>query len=421
MPFKRHYVFPFVFISIVVYANLYRPLLPIENETKMTLGYPTDSFLNFTELSFKYGYTSEQHRVVTEDGYILSAFRMRGRNCMRTRQPPVILMHGLLLSSDTWLDASPRSSLAYLLSDACYDVWVGNQRGNNYGRAHVTLDPDSRQFWEFSVDEIGLYDIPATVQYVLEKTGAEKVNYIGYSQGSGTFFIMCSERHTFCEKVNLFIGLAPATRQTHTRSVSFRALCALVDKFSTVLSSAGVYEIFSKGAFSQEFMAFFCQLNEFSNDICGCVIDSYIDSYHPGSITNKTTKVLFGHFPAGTSVQNFVRYHQSMTSRDFIKYDYGKARNVQLYGSDKPPSYNLSAVTVPVVILYGKNDFMVDIKDVKWLLRKLPNVLEAVEVGDPLWNHFDMIYSQHANELVFPKVNEYLLRYSSTSGAEYKF
>lgn len=391
---------------------MYRTLLPIKAETKHSLGYPNDSLLNFTELSYKYGYISEEHNVITEDGYILSMFRMQGRNCKKRRHPPVILMHGLLQSSDSWLDAGPRAGLAYLLSDACYDLWVGNQRGNYYGRRHMTLNPDKdEKFWEFSVDEIGFYDIPATIEHVLKKTGSTKVNYIGYSQGSGSFFIMCSERPGFCDKVNLLIGLAPASRQTHTKSFAYRALCVSMERFSHYFSFSGIREVFSKGALSQEFMAYLCQLNTLSNNVCGKFI-AFLDSYHPGSITNKTTQVLFGHFPAGTSLKNFARYGQSMNSIDFTKYDYGKEGNLKLYESEKPPSYNLSAVTVPALVLYGKNDNLVDIKDIKWLLRKLPNVLEAVQVRDPLWNHLDMAYSRHTNETVFPKINEYLLRYS---------
>lgn len=392
---------------------MYRPLLPIKVETKQSLGYPKDSLLNFTELSYKYGYISEEHNVITEDGYILTMFRIQGRNCMKRRRPPVILMHGLLQSSDSWLDAGPQAGLAYLLSDACYDLWVGNQRGNYYARRHVTLNPDrDEKFWEFSVEEIGLYDIPATIEFVLNKTGSKKVNYIGYSQGSGGFFIMCSERPGYCDKVNLLIGLAPASRQTHTRSVAYRTLCVMIERFSNFFSLSGIREVFSKGALSQEFMAFLCQLNTLSNKLCGVFVANF-DSHHPGSITNETTQVLFGHFPAGTSVKNFVRYGQSMRSGDFMKFDYGKAGNIKLYGSETPPSFNLSAVTVPALVLYGKNDHLVDVKDIKWLLRKLPNVLEAVEVSDPLWNHLDMAYSRYMKGTVFPKINEYLLRYST--------
>ena len=44
---------------------------------------------------------------------------------------------------------SIHDSTGYLLSDAGYDVWLGNFRGNYYSMAHQELDPEEFEFWDF--------------------------------------------------------------------------------------------------------------------------------------------------------------------------------------------------------------------------------------------------------------------------------
>lgn len=43
---------------------------------------------------------------------------------------------------------------------------------------------NDHEFWDFSFDEMGQYDIVTNVNFVLEKTNASKITYIGHSQGT---------------------------------------------------------------------------------------------------------------------------------------------------------------------------------------------------------------------------------------------
>jgi predicted alpha/beta hydrolase len=78
------------------------------------------------------------------------------------------------------------SSTAFAIAAKGYDVWLGNNRGNIYSYDHTYLDPhkNSDQFFDFSFYEMGKYDLPAQVDYVLKVTGQEKLSYIGHSQGT---------------------------------------------------------------------------------------------------------------------------------------------------------------------------------------------------------------------------------------------
>lgn len=41
----------------------------------------------------------------------------------------------------TWLLLPPHKSLALLLADNGFDVWIANTRGTKYSRGHVSLTP----------------------------------------------------------------------------------------------------------------------------------------------------------------------------------------------------------------------------------------------------------------------------------------
>lgn len=74
------------------------------------------------------------------------------------------------------------------MADQGYDVWMGNARGNKYSRAHNSLDPDGGlDFWNFSWNEIGSYDLPVMIDYALAESGQENLFYVGHSQVSQNY------------------------------------------------------------------------------------------------------------------------------------------------------------------------------------------------------------------------------------------
>ena len=50
--------------------------------------------------------------------------------------------------------------------DLGFDVWTNGWRGARYNQSHVTLDPQSAEFWNFSLDEFAAFDMPIAVDYV---------------------------------------------------------------------------------------------------------------------------------------------------------------------------------------------------------------------------------------------------------------
>lgn len=98
-----------------------------------------------------------------------------------------------------------------------YDVWLGNTRGSQYSRDHLTLSPDDPRFWDFSFSLIGPNDISATIDYVLLETGFSQVNYVGHSEGTSSFLAVLSLKSAYNSKINIATLMAPIAFEKYIR------------------------------------------------------------------------------------------------------------------------------------------------------------------------------------------------------------
>lgn len=71
----------------------------------------------------------------------------------------------------------------------------------------------------FSFHEMGMYDVPATIDYILEYTNHSQLYYIGHSMGTCMFFVMCSMRPEYNFKIRAQISLAPVGYMHHMTSM----------------------------------------------------------------------------------------------------------------------------------------------------------------------------------------------------------
>lgn len=185
----------------------------------------------------EHGYKGERHSIITQDGYKLGMHRVLSNN-ITISKPPILMVHGIMLTSADWIILGPNKALAYFLSDNGYDVWLGNSRGNTYSMNHVVLNTESKDFWNFSFHEMGYYDLPAAIDYILFVTRQSRLFYAGHSQGTTQFFALLSTRPEYNAKIIQAHLLCPVVFSNH---MPHPFALPLAEKFDGFVTSTGLF------------------------------------------------------------------------------------------------------------------------------------------------------------------------------------
>ncbi|KAH8419344.1 hypothetical protein KR222_006081 [Zaprionus bogoriensis] len=353
-----------------------------------------DAHLTTPGLLRKYGYKVEEHKINTKDGFQLTAHRIP-----KPGAQPVLLVHGLADSSATWILKGPCCGLGYLLSERGYDVWMLNVRGNRYSRKHRKYQPVMRQFWDFSFHEIGIYDVPASIDYVLARSkGHKQVHYVGHSQGTTAFFAMGADKPEYMKKVKLFQALAPTVYFNHLSPASM-LIKPYATTFVNLLKVLGIYEFPPERDVWRRLAYQICTF-AFRNT---CIyIIMVIMGFDRAQLNSDSVPLLLGHYPSGSSSKSFAHYFQIALGGRFNKFDYDSPwENKRRYGTIKAPDYNLDNVDCKVALYYGRNDHLSMVQDVLHLRRELPNVVHDELLAYKYFNHMDFVIAINATELLY--------------------
>ncbi|CAJ1965288.1 unnamed protein product [Sphenostylis stenocarpa] len=323
------------------------------------------------------GYTCEEHKVTTKDGYILSLQRMpTGRSGQKADKPPVLLQHGIFSDASTWLVNSPDESLGFILADNGYDVWFANVRGTKYSNGHTSLNPNDQGYWDWSWDELAGYDLPAFVQYVYNYTG-QKMHYAGHSLGT----LMALAAFSQGQVLNMLRSAALLCPIAHMNQIT-----SLLTKFA-----------------ADTFIAndlYWLRIHEFNPNgpmtlVTGpnCCLNS--------SITDVSSEP--------TATKNLIHLSQMIRTGKIAKYDYGdEGENMQHYGQPDPPLYDMTTIPkeFPLFLTYGGQDMLSDVKDVQHLLNDLQdhNANKLVVLFKEDYAHLDFVRAVNANQMIYDPI-----------------
>jgi len=353
-----------------------------------------------------YGYPVEQHYALTPDGYYLSLQRIpHGKNNRNiTHKEVVFYQHGLCDASVGSVLNSPKESLPFILADAGYDVWLGNNRGNGYSMNNTRYSTNNAKFWEFTFDDMASADLPTNINYVLNKTGKASLHYIGHSEGTIQAFAALTENHALAKKMKIFIALAPVAYVFHTRSKILSVLADL--DLEVILEVLGDHEFYLPNVIAK-LLPDVCRLDP---SLC----DFDLNLLMGPSINLNQSRIAYylGAEPNPTSILNIVHWAQLVEKNVFQKMDWGRTKNVEKYGQPTPPPYHLSnfPTTLDYALFTGSNDYLADPADVENLVSQLPKA-PVMWHNEPSYAHVDFIWAPDAATKIYPLILSLLKKY----------
>ena len=129
--------------------------------------------------------------------------------------------------------------------------------------------------------------------------------------------------------------------------------------------------------------------------------------------------VLVRNEPGGTSLQNMIHWLQMSETAEFKKYDFGAAKNLEVYGQEYPPFYDLDTMRtnirkIPTMLVHGTKDSLVTEKDFEYLVEVLEDTdsntqyspLKVLNIHN--YGHNDYIWASSAKQTTNIPIGNFL-------------
>nr|XP_060624752.1 lipase member M-like [Anolis sagrei ordinatus] len=363
-------------------------------------------FMTVNEIIEYWGYPSEEYEILTDDGYYLKANRIPHGLCNPGKsesRPVVLLVPGLVSEGRCWLANTPNNSLGFFLADAGYDVWIINNRGTTWSRRHQNLSINQEEFWNFSFHEMAIYDIPAAINFILQKTQHDKLHYIGHSQGGAFGFITFTAMPQIAKKIKLFMSFSPPYTLVRTKGL-MKMVLSLHDKVQTRMWG------------NKEFVFFSSKMKTISANLCSypgidklCLqLIYFVAGFNEYNLNVSRSDVYMGTYPDFTSVKTVRHWSQIAKSKEFKYFDYGHENKV-VYNMTKPPFYKIEDMVVPTAVWSGGKDIIANSKDIEELLPRITNLVFYKNI--PSWHHADFLWGLDAPNQLYTDVLDLMEKY----------
>ncbi len=350
------------------------------------------------------GFGCETHTVLTPDGFWLVLFRVVPRGPPPRRQAPgserhrhvahkapVLFVHGLMLSSDSFL-ATGDSALPLVLARKGHDVWLGNNRGNKYSSRHERSLPSEDAYWDYSLDELARFDVPTMVERVCSVTGRPSVAYVGFSNGTAQMFAALALLPELRQRVSAFIALSPAVAVNSIRESIVKSL--VESRLHYIFLLFGRRQMLPVTLTAQRLLT----PSFFARSVDTAVM--FLFGWPMEHIDPAKKADIYRHIFSFSSVKQVVHWFQCIQLGDGLRM-YDPLVTPSKGAHHRTPIYDVRSISgVPITAFYGTADTLVDVAG---LARVLPPSAKCVPVEG--LTHLELMWAtEKLNQEVHPLV-----------------
>ncbi|CAG9781850.1 unnamed protein product [Diatraea saccharalis] len=360
------------------------------------------ALMSTPQLAMVHGKKVESHIIKTKDNYLLTLHRIFNGSSSPDRT--VILHHGLMGSSADWILLGPSKSLPYILSEAGFDVWMTNARGNYYSRGHLLERVNSSNYWKFSFQEMGEYDLPAVIKYIKKfKPKNEKINYIGHSMGSTALLVLLSTNPRYNQYLRMGILLAPLVFMSNAQGPIKMLTTMSNHPPGRLLKVIGDTEFMPSRKMPKVMATKYCTRPKLFCNNPLLFLTGGINGDESVSDDSFLARLLY-HVPAGTSTNTILHYGQLVQNGGFHRF------------GDPSSEFQLRNVRLPIALISSSEDWLATVPDVMRLFFTIENPIDHYIIREKNMSHTEFVWGADADVLVFFKILKLLV-----VGPSYKF
>ena len=194
------------------------------------------------------------------------------------------------------------------------------------------------------------------------------MSYVGHSEGTTQMFLAGALMpEYFTPKINLAIMLAPVARTSNLKGAPHIAAQHIEAITLTLVDTLHIYDVVSPHPAASEGLDVICKV-PLLTDLCKWIADIVID---PELMNTDRFEMAATNLPSGAGWRTIVYYGQMIVSGEYNLYDYGKKKNMEVYGQEDPKKVPIEDYNIPTAMMSGDRDQLAVPIDVEWTVAQL--------------------------------------------------